>query len=380
MITFLTVAALFTPTFASANGPSCTTLFTESSAIKPLLTGAWRKSSADLFMGFRSNAPHYWNWLHAQSSPLFSVRGVVSGDPHILNFGDVQLKEGGRKYSLVDVDDSGVNAPLAGDFLRYYVGNRISPFKVDKQDLYQAYVDGLNGKKMDKPDYLKKVEDKSDGDLSARQEKYLAKVTANDRFSEGAELQPLSIAPAEIQNLYAQSSATFKALMKDYQVLDSGFKTKDSGGSQGLARFWFLLESNGERHVWEFKLENDPATSLYSAQPQAMSRFQKVSETYRPSAEVLGPYQFVTVGENVFLLRERLAHFIDLDPAKMTGKKDLENGQQMSLYLANKMGQWQSKQPASSDLAKILADKNSFEEFNNLAEKYIQVMKDEAQK
>lgn len=374
LIIISTAAALIVPGVAMANNAVCSGVFAEAST-NSSLSGAWRKSASDLFMGFRSNAPHFWNWLQTQNSPLFSARGVVTGDPHILNFGDVQLKNGERKYSLIDVDDSGVNGSLAGDFLRYYVGNRISPFKVEKKELFDAYLAGLSGKKMDKPDYLKSAEGKSAEDFSARQDKYLAKITTNDRFSEAADLQPLKNAPTEVQSLFAQTSSTFLALMKDYQILDSGFKTKDSGGSQGLTRFWFLISAKGERHVWEFKLETDPATSLYAAQPEAMTRLQQITNIYRPAAEILGPYQFVKAADHVFLLRERLAHFIDLDPAKMTDKKDLKNGQEMSLYLANKMGQWQNKQPGTADLVKALTLEKSFEEFDILAEQYIQIIK-----
>src|SRR6478752_6406850 len=77
----------------------------------------WRPEEGDLFGAFRANAPHFWGWLATQNSDLFAYQGAVVGDPHILNFGDVQLASGGRDFALIDPDDSGDCAPFVGDFI-----------------------------------------------------------------------------------------------------------------------------------------------------------------------------------------------------------------------------------------------------------------------
>nr|WP_295902055.1 DUF2252 family protein [uncultured Bdellovibrio sp.] len=376
----LTTTAVLAPVSVYAEGSACRSLFSEESSGKTLaINGSWKKVSTDLFMGFRSNAPHYWNWLRLQKSPLFEVRGVVSGDPHILNFGDIPLKNGKREYALIDVDDSGVNAPLAGDFLRYFVGNQISGFKVHPKDLYNAYLDGLSGQTMSKPDYLTSVESKSADKFTERQEKYLDKITQNKKFSGNAPVSSLSTAPKEVQDLYQRSLETFNNLMQDYSILDVGYRIKDSGGSMGLPRFWFLLEKKGQRHVWEFKLETDPASSLFAAQPEALERFNEVNKIYRPSEKVAGPYGFLQSGNDVFLVRERFNVYFDLDPAKAASKKDIQDGQEMSLYLANQMGLKHGAQQDGAKLLKHLEKSNSYENFLGLAKDYVNLISQENQ-
>ncbi|WP_413943797.1 hypothetical protein [Bdellovibrio sp. HCB-162] len=377
LLTSLTVLA---PASVYAKGPACGPLFSaEGSAKSPAIDGSWRKVSADLFMGFRSNAPHYWNWLRSQKSPLLEARGVVSGDPHILNFGDIPLKNGKREYALIDVDDSGVNAPLAGDFLRYFVGNQISGFKVHPKDLYNAYLDGLSGQTMAKPDYLTSVESKSADKFSQRQEKYLDKISQNKKFSGNAPVSSLTTAPKEIQDLYKRSLETFKNLIQDHSILDVGYRIKDSGGSMGLPRFWFLLEKKGQRHVWEFKLETDPASSLFAVQPDALDRFTEVSKVYRPSEKAAGPYGFIQSGNDVFLVRERFDVYFDLDPAKAVSKKDIQDGQEMSLYLANQMGLRHGAQQDGTKLLKSLEKSGSYDSFLNLAKDYANLISQENQ-
>ncbi|MBO9668833.1 MAG: hypothetical protein J7501_18690, partial [Bdellovibrio sp.] len=216
-------------------------------------------------------------------------RGIVAGDSHILNFGDVPLKGGGRKYTLVDVDDSGTNSSLAGDFLRFYIGNQISPFKVTPKDLFIAYVDGVKGKKMDKPTFLTKIENASNKDFTTHNNERIAKLTNGDKFSELAAVQPLHETSPEIQELFKKSSSAIQPYLNDLTILDVGYKSKTTGGSQGLPRFWFLLkDSQSNRHIYEMKMESEPATSLFAEQPDALARLENVADVYRPKEDVAG--------------------------------------------------------------------------------------------
>ena len=373
LLKFLTAMTLFAPVASYGQGAMCTSIFSSDIQATQTIDGTWRKSSSDLFMGFRSNAPHFWNWLYQnQDAAILGPRGVATGDPHIQNFGDVPLKQGGRKYTLIDVDDSGANASLAGDFLRYFVGNQISPFKVDAKDLFKAYVDGVNGKKMDKPQYLKEIESNSDSDFQTHNNKKIGKLTDGDKFNDKAELTPLSKTPQAIQDLLTQSAPVFKSHMQGMTYLDTGFKEKDTGGSQDLPRFWFLLaDAQGNRHIYEFKMETAPATSLFAGQPDSLTRFKEVADTYRPKEEVAGPFEFIVAGQYTFLLRERFFSYVDLDPAKITSDSDMNNAKQMSLYIANKMGEAHGKQAAGKALANQLGKSDAFDQLDALAKNYI---------
>jgi hypothetical protein len=372
----LTAIALMAPFTAVAQGPTCTGIFSDS--ISPTqafqINGSFRKTSGGSFMAFRSNAPHYWNWLRENKTPLMSPRGIVTGDPHILNFGDVQLKDGGGKFGLIDIDDAGVNAPLAGDFLRYFIGNQISPYKVMPKDLFKAYIDGLNGKKMDKPNYLTKTRDKTDRDFSSLQEKRLSKMILRDSFSPEAGLTRLEDTPPEIQALYEQVLPSFKSEMTGYKILDVGYRSKEVGGSKGLPRFCFLIEKDHERHIWEFKMEIAPATSLFASQPDPLARFQYIVNTYRP-ANPLGPYRLVQAGAHFFLLRERMYNSINLDPARIASDKDVNDGKEMSLFIANRMGLAHGSQPSAQDLKTRLQEPGAIEGLNTLAADYISTLK-----
>ncbi|QLY24274.1 DUF2252 family protein [Bdellovibrio sp. KM01] len=373
----LTAIALMAPLTVFAQGPACSSVFSDSkpAATTPFeINGSFRKTSGGSFMAFRSNAPHYWNWLRQNKTSLMSPRGVVTGDPHILNFGDVQLKDGGGKFGLIDIDDGGVNAPLAGDFLRYFIGNQISPYKVVPKDLFKSYIDGLNGKKMDKPRYLIKMRDKTDRDFYSLQEKRLSKMTMKDSFSSEAGLIRLEDVSPEVHTLYEQSLPAFKNEMTGYRILDVGYRLKETGGSQYLPRFYFLIEKDNERHIWEFKLEMEPAISLFTHQPDAHTRFQYIVNTYRP-ADPMGPYRFVQAGDHVFLLRERLYSSVNLDPAKIASDKDIQNGKDMSLFIANRMGLAHGSQPSGQDLKTRLQEPGALESLNTLANDYISMIK-----
>ncbi|MFM6927310.1 MAG: DUF2252 family protein [Bdellovibrio sp.] len=309
----------------------------------------WRPGSADVYSAFRSNAPHFWGWLKTQNSSVLNPSGVVVGDAHILNFGDVQLQGGGRELSLVDIDDGGQGS-LVGDFVRFAVGNQLSPFQVSMDDLIQSYSYGLSGVEAKKPKVLKDVESLSDADFQKKQDKYIDKMTSHDRFNEKAGVADVATAPADILNLYQASKNYFFAAMPGYHIYDLGYKVKESGGSQGLVRFWFLIGKSDDRHIIEFKLETDPAVAEFANQLSQTQRFNQVAAIYRPSQPAYGPYKFVDTGSAVFLMRARISAFLDFDPLKNTASEDIQNGQQMSLYLANKMGLWQHQQGLSANI------------------------------
>lgn len=369
----LFLAAFFVMTTPIVARPhACQQVFSKPS----LQSLPWRGTYDDAFMAFRSNAPHFWAWLKSQQSPVLQARGIVSGDPHILNFGDVLLKDGQRKYALVDVDDAGVRAPLAGDLLRYVVSNQVSPFKIKTADLIEAYRDGLAGQHHEKPELLKELENRTSKDNRKAQEKYLRKLTDGDKFSEKANVTPLPQTSPEVQRFFQGVERDLRLKADGYEILDVGYRSKSTGGSQGLARFWFLLRKDSEMHIWEFKEQGVPATGEYLPQGPHQERVQQVIDTYRPS-DTYGPYEVVSSGDHSFLLRERTATSLDFDPAKMKSENDIRDGKELSLYLAYKLGRWHSQQPAAKDLETTLGTAKGREELTHLAEHYIDLIKNE---
>ncbi|WP_413577574.1 hypothetical protein ACLVWU_04180 [Bdellovibrio sp. HCB290] len=327
----------------------------------------WQRED-HLFDAFRSNAPHFWNWLKSQHSLVLNPSGVVVGDPHILNFSDVQLATQGREFALIDLDDGGANAPLAGDLIRYAAGNQVSPYQISLNKIFDAYVQGLKGLQMSEPQVLSDALSYSDADYLERQSQYMDKMTKQNRFSAKADVKPLSHAPASVQELFNQARGYFEASMPGYQILDTGYKIKKSGGSSGLPRYWYLIQRNQTRYIMEFKLEVDAATSFYSYQGTPVERFPPVAEIYRPAGTVYGPYKIVATPAGQFLMRARLKPYLDFED-----EGNIEDGRQMSLYIANRLGLWHGQQTQSGDLLKVLR----YPEFEQLVITYVRLMKKE---
>src|ERR1035437_723467 len=70
------------------------------------ISKTWRSGNDDVFMAFRSNAPHFWAWskaVAAQKLPeALLVEGIAAGDPHVLNFGQVIINDEEFTLQLVD--------------------------------------------------------------------------------------------------------------------------------------------------------------------------------------------------------------------------------------------------------------------------------------
>lgn len=349
--------------FVMANAISCTSVLKSTSfknnpekVLSLKINGQWRPSTGTIYQAFRANAPHFWNWLNIQRSSskqnsILLYNGVVSGDPHLTNFADIMLRNGEHKLGLIDIDDSG-NASFIGDFIRFAVGNQIAVFKIDLDRLWQAYVEGLNGNKTDKPELVREIEKKSLSDFLNKQQNLLNKLTNGGKFSGNAELSEIANAPENIKKLFADSKSTFLNELANFKILDSGYKIKSEGGSQGLVRFWFLVEKDNVQHIIEFKQETDPATSLYSQQDDVFNRFKDVNNIYRTSDLPYGIFKFVKTQDNIFLMRERVHFYIKFDESLNIDNQNLRDAQEVSEYIANKLGRWQIKQTSAAGLVK----------------------------
>src|SRR5690349_3745346 len=111
---FLTGAGLFAPMTLLAQSQKAPATIVElfDTGVSP----DWREDSGSLYSAFRSNGPHFWNWLKKESTtPLFRPEGIVTGDPHVMNLADIRLQNNKLAFGLVDVDDSG-NGSLLGDY------------------------------------------------------------------------------------------------------------------------------------------------------------------------------------------------------------------------------------------------------------------------
>jgi hypothetical protein len=384
---FLTVTGVLTSTPAFAAGKQCDALF-EAPGKKVdyafPASAAWRKTPGNLFDGFRANAAHNWNYFKTNSSrsknlrEAFGVEGIVVGDFHILNFGEIERPDKKRKIGLIDLDDGGVG-PLFGDFARGAVGNQISPYKIPMKEIWKAYLMGLQGKKTKEPEVVEKALGKSQKDYLEVQEQNLHKLTGNGKFSAEAGVTPISEAPESIAKIFRESQSAFKQPLGDATILDFGFKIKETGGSQNIPRFWFLVEKDKEKSIIEFKTLGQPAIDLFQAQLAAGNRIASLIATYRPKGQTLGTYQFLDAGPYQFIARARLKPFLSLDPDQKLTKDVIDEGRQFYFYLFNRAGLWQAEQGKGDALYAALTknEKASFSELQDLINDYVQLMQKE---
>lgn len=346
----------------------------------------WRKTEGNLFSAVRANAPHNWayfkkikpNLVHLKE--VFDVEGIGIGDFHILNIGDIELSNGTRKIDLIDIDDGG-RTSLFADFTRAVISNQVSPYKAPMRDLWNNYIDGLKYEKIKKPKVIEDVLAKSHDDYLAIQRKYLAKMIDGNKFSQAAEIRPLADCDSVTRDIYIESVGAFHLAMPGVKVLDIGFKVKQTGGSQGVPRFWFLIEKKGEKTIIEFKTLADPAMSLYEPQASQADRINSLIEFYRPRKSTFGFYKFVDSGKYQFLARERTKGFLSFDPEVDVTPAESRKGEDVYLYLAQRAGKWHSQQGQGGKLYDLLTDKEDqkFQEFETIVNDYIEVMKRENQ-
>lgn len=370
MSLFFTIAAILAVSPSYGETIKCEAVFAE----KIQTLQDWRPTPGTTFMGFRSNAPHFWSWLKNEKNSLLNFRGVVSGDPHIMNFGDITVKSKEIKWSFIDSDDAGVSTPFIGDLVRLMVGIKLSPYAAKETEILMAYKSGLNLEKISKPEILKNLESESWSDTNIRQKKFISKLVNNDKFSEKADLLPIEISPKEILTIYNQSVPYFEKSLAEYTILDRGYKTKSTGGSQGLPRFWFLVIKNNEHRVLEFKLKTASAVESYNKQPDSSAVFNEFLKYFRPIEEATGEFKIIDTGVYNFLLRERIPHLLDLDPMKIKTNLDVINGQEVSVYLANRLGMAHGKQQDGPLLVQALKEKSTDNEIIKMVNDYLKTI------
>lgn len=346
----------------------------------------WRKTEGNLFSAVRANAPHNWAYFKkikprlVHLKEVFEAEGVGIGDFHILNIGDIELANGTRKIGLIDVDDGG-RTSLFADFARSAISNQVSPYKVPLRDLWNNYLDGLKYEKIKKPKVIEDVLAKSHDDYLAEQKKYLTKMIDGNKFSPAAAVRPITECDAIARDIYVESIGAMSLAMPGAKILDYGFKVKETGGSQGVPRFWFLIEKKGEKTIIEFKTLADPAMSLYEPQASQADRINSLIEFYRPQKSTFGFYKFIDSGKYQFLARERTRGLLSLDPEAASTPSETRDGQDVYLYLAQRAGKWHSQQGQGPKLYDLLTDKEDqkFHEFETLVNDYIELMRRENQ-
>lgn len=311
-------------------------------------------------MGIRANAPHFWAWSNQIQSQLpkgLLAMGVVAGDAHILNFGDLKLKDQIR-FGLVDLDDAG-RGLFFFDYLRLNIANRAGFVRVADQELLSAYMKGLKKEKIEKPDHIDDALDMSEKEFDKRQQKYWDKNTSDGKFKyEKLGLRPMSEMSAEMKANWKEIKIHFEKEFPNREILDVAFKIKTTGGSQGMVRFWVLTEKNGDVAVFEFKEMSEPAVSEISKQLTHENRIQEIRDIYW-KGDQSKKFQVVKTKAKTFWMRPRYKNSLS---AKLPDGSDMEERDQAReelIYIANYLGRMHAKQGDVSAYLRALNTQSS---------------------
>lgn len=340
------------PMAAASRAGQCEVLFDATRSSAPqAVAELWRVVPGSYFMALRSNPRHYWGLARQDAHRFLSAEnlreGAVTGDPHILNFGDSRVA-GERRFMLVDLDDGG-RAPLSLDFGRLALMSSVGSSRVARADLIEAYVDGLRGDKWHKPDVLREALEIGRGEDRRRNERYLDRIAPqaeNGRRQldrSGDRFVPPELVSREVSELFTELRPRLEAALPPGRTLDTAIRIKDSGGSMGQPRFWFLRERRaegrwtGEFQVFEFKSMGEPATSAWGPQASVESRMRQMIRHYRHELSDEN-YKLVRIDGRAFWMRERVRDGLDFKDEVGLTRDEIEEKRDMQLYIANWLG------------------------------------------
>ncbi len=355
LFNILTVA-----TFNALGSAKCEGLFLNEESIEKI----WRPTSGSQFDKLRSNNRYFWAWARA-NLPLELFRkgalpkawgtvGVISGDPHILNFTEM-LINGKRKFRLVDLDDVG-RGPFILDFARYIAACRATYIGISTESVFENYLLGLNHEKVEKPDFVEKALKISKKREEEKQERYVDKRAEKKTFRLGkdTQLEALADANAETLRLFRSGEPYFlEALdeLKGAKILDTAYMIKKTGGSRGFRRFWYLLDHKGEKKIIEFKQVSTAGPEEYMTQKDFFTRTEEAMDVYWK--EERDPYfKAVPAGKENYFMRARFSKSDYVKDVEM--KIDKEDMRELMEYVAYHMGRKVADQEESGPYVKAL--------------------------
>lgn len=393
--------------------------------------GSWRPAQGSgagvLFEALRANAPHMIKWLerNEKSKPVITqllgvdAKGTVIGDFHILNIGFVELTDHQRKIGGIDIDDGGVAMNLFVDLFRGLVGLEVSQVGATAQEGFVSYLQGFNRetqkiygaaseknslasaenaekdieneaekksekadrkKQSSKPKFIIDLERLGAKDFDDLQVQWLKKIVKDGAFTEKAKVSKIHDSPKRVHELFDLVRDDLQAALDGKKILDHGYRSKTTGGSQGLPRFWYLVENPDSKsglEVIEFKFQGRPASDLWVSQPRQTERVAAISRAYRPSEMPYGTYRVIETQGVSFLQRTRYRNFFEFDfelihePGQ---EEEMEKARQYYLYIMEWLGAHHRSQlpPISAD---SLNDTKAVAELFSLVDEYIVEMK-----
>ncbi len=359
---------------------SCEEIFVE----KPDHYRYSREEQAETFLEFRESAADYWDWLKDQTEDtdtykqLFKFYGPGSGDAHILNFGFFERSGGRLSFGLIDFDGIGNHVPYLGDFLRFAISAQLLPHPVSFDKLWSVYSKAVVDQQVrPMPKFIRTQLSRSRTELEEVQEKHIKGLTKKSHDRKGREqyqfdyndkLTRVRDAKFKTQWMFGKLKQEFKHFLRDYELLDVGVYTKDSGGSKNVPRFWYLVRKNNKVKIIEFRWIKQPPAAEWEEQSGLRNRFHRIVHTYFNSHPPAGFLGVVEAEDKEFLVQEKLFSPVSFDPFTEDGLSASE-AEEVVLYLANKLGRAVMNEDSKFD--RLVSDPNTPIHMQNLMYQYL---------
>lgn len=351
-----TILTVFWQVPQAHSAESCQVVYSEKSS-----KASFRKGKTE-YDTFRSNANDFWAWSHQHVQSYLSknllTEGLIAGDPHAMNFGDLYLSGQKTKITLVDLDDSGHGVFLI-DFARLLISIKMSSSELKTKKIWKSYLKGLRQESLDDiPRFIEKVMDKTRGDWLSEQEDFIANKTKNGKLDkEELDLKPLSQLNKKDLARAKLLIAKVGSVLPGAVVKDSAFKVKEDGGSQGLLRVWVLVEQNGKLGINEFKEMAPPATQYFENQKEQQARLQEITKMFW-GVENPAEYKVVSIDGDNFWLRPRYKYSLKFNADKIDSDKKFERYEEWNEFIAYLLGRLHGKQPQAKALRATLQEKD----------------------
>jgi hypothetical protein len=327
------------------------------------------EESGNLSQLLRANAPHYWDYASKKSNvkdlaPYLEETGVISGDAHIGNFGVIPAADNAGQTSLrflnIDFDDGGTG-PFALEFARFVAVAKASSKDIKMNDLTQAYLAGLQGRKVPVPTSIENALNFGMPQYEKFRRDYVQKKVQGNVFKyEAGKLEAWTGSPTKTDIM---------PLFRDLKVLDVAQRPLERGGSLGAVRLWILTQdASGVLRIYELKAYQDTALSRYQKQISPQVRIQGLYDLYWRGLNQKA-YGIVSLVGTFFWLREKKVDLIEYE-----SKADED---EVRIYLANQIGFFQrGQEQAQPYVAKVLKDPNAFHEaMKSFVKTYLELAK-----
>ena len=340
-------------------------------------------SEQTLSQFIRSNAVHYWSYVKNSLGPnklenYLKYDGIVTGDPHPGNFSVALVKTAAGRRDMqfvnIDLDDAG-RGPLVLDFVRLVIAIESIGKPIKKRDLEEAYVNGLNKRRMAPPEDVRKLLAMSVSDYEKLVDKYVDDKTTQQGFK----FKPGKIEPYTNTKI---SRATISQLFPHDRVVDLALRPGERGGSASALRIWVLVEDRSKRRrIIELKQYQSPGIASYQRQPPIEQWIAEVNAAIRPGLDP-STYDLIQVpGAGPFWIREKKAPLIDI-PYSSDDEKKVTFLRELSLYDANFLGLIHGRQSQGVDYRNaIQADRETFHQATEeLVKTYLKLAKEAMEK